>query len=185
MLVTAGLSKAFGLPGLRIGWIVGPAKTIARLCSYHDYLTLTPTYLSDRLAEAVMEPSKREAILARTRDIIRRNLPRLEGWIHSHDDIFTYIAPLAGAIAVVRYDLPIGSVALFDRLRRERSVLITPGGHFGIGKYIRIGYGYDIDYTLKGLARIDETLEELQRGRRASRARSGARPARRTSRATA
>jgi aspartate/methionine/tyrosine aminotransferase len=186
VLITAGLSKAFGLPGLRTGWIVGPAKTLAKLCSYHDYLTLTPTYLSNRLAEAVMEPVKREAILVRTRDIIRRNLPRLEEWIRSHGDLFTYIPPVAGAIATVRYDLPIGSVALFDRLRRERSVLITPGGHFGIGKYIRIGYGYDIDLTLQGLARIDETLASLRRTAPARRAAHGRRPARRrVARATA
>jgi len=43
LLITSGLSKAFGLPGLRLGWIVAPPKTIAKLCSYHDYTTLTPT----------------------------------------------------------------------------------------------------------------------------------------------
>ena len=56
---------------------------------------------------------------------------------------------------LVKYRLPIGSVALFDRLRLEKSVLITPGAHFGIGKYIRIGYGYDVGKTLEGLARVD------------------------------
>lgn len=165
VIVTAGLSKAFGLPGLRIGWIIAPPKTIAHLCRYHDYTTLTPTLLSERLAQLAMEPERRDKILARTRSIIRRNLPRLEEWIHAHDDIFTYIRPLAGAIATLRYDLPIASVALFDRLRLERSVLITPGAHLGIGKYIRIGYGYDIEHTLAGLARIDLTLAELQRAR--------------------
>jgi aspartate/methionine/tyrosine aminotransferase len=161
LLLTSGLSKAFGLPGLRIGWIVGPAKTIAKLCRYRDYTTLTPTYLSDRLAGIVMDPVRREAILERTRSIIRDHLPRLESWIHSHDDIFTYIPPIAGAIAFFRYQLPLSSSALFDRLRTEQSVLITPGDHFGVAKYIRVGYGYDIDYTLKGLARVDITLKQL------------------------
>jgi hypothetical protein len=163
LLITSGLSKAFGLPGLRLGWIVGPSKTIAKLCSYHDYTTLTPTMLSDRLARIVMEPERREKNLERTRAIIRRNLPRLESWIHSHDDIFSYIPPLAGAITFFRYKLPISSAALFDKLRQEHSVLITPGDHFGLGRYIRVGYGYDIDYTLRGLARVDITLEELKK----------------------
>ena len=165
VLVTAGLSKAFGLPGLRTGWIVGPAKTIARLCSYHDYLTLTPTYLSDRFAEIVMEPARREAVLARTRGIIRANLPALEEWIQAQGELLTYIRPVAGAIALIGYRLPIGSAALFDRLRREQSVLVTPGAHFGIGRYIRIGYGYDRDSLRRGLQRIDALLEGLRRGR--------------------
>jgi len=65
------------------------------------------------------------------------------------------ITAIAGAIAFVRYNLPISSSALFDKLRIEQSVLITPGDHFGVKKYIRVGYGYDIDRTLKGLARVD------------------------------
>src|SRR5437667_2050532 len=165
VLVTAGLSKAFGLPGLRTGWIVGPAKTIARLCSYHDYLTLTPTYLSDRFAEIVMEPARREAVLARTRGILRANLPALEQWIQAQGELLTYIRPVAGAIALIGYRLPVGSAALFDRLRREQSVLVTPGAHFGIGRYIRIGYGYDRDSLMRGLQRIDALLEGLRRGR--------------------
>jgi aspartate/methionine/tyrosine aminotransferase len=163
LLITSGLSKAFALPGLRLGWIIAPPKTIARFCSYHDYTTLTPTMLSDRLARIVMDPVRREQVLERTRAMIRRNLPRLESWIHSHDDIFSYIPPVAGAIAFFRYKLPITSAALFDRLRRERSVLITPGDHFGVGRYIRVGFGYDVEYTLRGLARIDLTLEELKK----------------------
>ena len=168
LLITSGLSKAFGLPGLRLGWIVAPPKTIAKLCSYHDYTTLTPTILSDRLAQRVMEPARREQILERTRTIVRRNLPRLETWIHAHDDIFSYIPPVAGAITFFRYRLPISSTALFDQLRKERSVLITPGDHFGLGRYIRVGYGYDVEYTLRGLARVDLTLEALQRKASAS-----------------
>lgn len=163
LLITSGLSKAFGLPGLRLGWIVAPPKVIAKLCSYHDYTTLTPTMLSDRLARIVMEPVRREQVLERTRAIVRRNLPRLESWIHSHDDIFSYIPPVAGAITFFRYKLPISSSALFDRLRKEQSVLITPGDHFGVGRYIRVGFGYDVDYTLRGLARVDLTLEELKK----------------------
>ncbi len=186
VLITSGLSKAFGLPGLRTGWIVGPRNTLARLCRYHDYLTLTPTCLSDRLAEIVMEPQRREAILARTRGLIRANLPVLEKWIRAHGDLFTYIPPVAGAIATIGYRLPIGSVALFDRLRRERSVLITPGGHFGIGRYIRIGYGYDPDHLTQGLARIDLTLAGLRRGRgRGASSRVGGRAGRRGARAAA
>src|SRR5262249_21298422 len=51
VVVTGGLSKAFGLPGLRTGWILAPPALIRRLCHYHDYLTLTPSFLSEHLAD--------------------------------------------------------------------------------------------------------------------------------------
>ena len=165
VICTAGLSKAFGLPGLRIGWIVGPPRTVAALWGYHDYTTLTPSMLSDRLARAAMEPRRREEILARTRAILRRQLPPVEAWVRRHDDVLDLIPPLAGAITLVKYRLPIGSVALFDRLRLEKSVLITPGAHFGIRKYLRIGYGYDLDKTLRGLSRVGDILAELRPSR--------------------
>jgi aspartate/methionine/tyrosine aminotransferase len=175
LLVTSGLSKAFGSPGLRIGWIVGPPKSIAKLCRYRDYTTITPALLSDRLARMVMQ--RREEVLERTRSIIRRNLPEVETWIHSHDDIFTYIRPQAGAIAFIRYKLPMASTTLFDKLRREYSILITPGAHFGTGKYIRVGFGYQLESTLRGLARMDQAFEKLTPPRARS-SRRGESPAR-------
>ena len=167
VIVTGGLSKAFGLPGLRTGWVVARPQLIRRLCGYHDYMTLTPSYLSDYLADIVMKPKRRDEILQRTRSIIANNLPVLEKWLGKHADIFDYARPMAGAIATIKYRLPIGSVALFNRLREEQSVLITPGAHFGIGNYLRIGYGYDLAKTRGGLRRIDKVLQAI-RGNKAA-----------------
>ncbi len=181
VLVTSGLSKAFGMPGLRIGWVIGPAARIDRIWSYRDYTTIAPGMLSDRLARIAMEPARRESILARTRGIIRRNLPLLEGWIRRHEEIFDYVPPQAGAIVFLRYDLPIASGRLAEKLRVERSVLIVPGDQFGLPRHLRIGYGYDPDHLLGGLSRIDLALQELRPARpRAVRAaapgRAGASP---------
>ena len=82
--------------------------------------------------------------------------------MRSNDDLLTWTLPQAGAIAYMQYRLPISSTKLFDKLRIEQSVLITPATHFGMsGKYIRVGYGYDLEHTLKGLARVSQTFEEL------------------------
>ena len=161
LVITGGLSKAFGLPGLRTGWIVASPDVIQNLCQYHDYMTLTPSYISDYLADAVMREPKRTEVLERTRSIIRKNLPPVEEWIQSHSDIFDYCRPQAGAICTVRSNLSIDTTDLFEKFLHEQSVLITPGQHFGIGNYIRIGCGYSLDVTLQGLARIDESLTEL------------------------
>jgi aspartate/methionine/tyrosine aminotransferase len=158
VVITSGLSKAFGLPGLRIGWAVGPEAFIHELWERHDYTTLTPGMAGDILCGAAMESSKRAAIFERTRGIVRSQLPRMEEWIHTHDDIFRYARPTAGAIAYVKYRLPVKSTTLVDRIRQEQSVLLVGGDQFGLGKGLRFGFGFDIEYTLKGLAKVDETL---------------------------
>jgi hypothetical protein len=161
VVVTSGLSKAFAMPGLRVGWIVAPSDLIPRIWERHDYTTLTPNSISDRLAAFAMQPVVRENILARTRAIIRGNYPSLDGWLRLHDDVFTWARPAAGAIAYAKYDLPVKSRTLVERIRTDRSVLLVPGSMFGIGKGLRFGFGYDIGHTLEGLARVDETLAEL------------------------
>ena len=163
VIVTSGLSKAFAMPGLRIGWAVAPTDMISRIWERHDYTTLTPSAVSDRLTALAMRPDVRENILARTRAIVRANLPPLEGWIQAHP-YFRYVRPIAGAIVYVKYDLPVASADLVERIRLDQSVLLVPGSMFGLKKGIRFGFGYDVEHTLKGLARVDATLAEVAQG---------------------
>jgi aspartate/methionine/tyrosine aminotransferase len=169
VIITSGLSKAFGMPGLRIGWVVAPQEFIEQTWIRHDYLTLTPGLLNDRLAALAMEPTCRERILARTRRLIRQNLPAVEQWIDARRDLFDYVRPVAGAIAYLQYSFDLDSVELFDVLRREYSVLVTPAGHFGAENGLRFGFGYDAPKTMVGLARLDELI--TRRGLRAERRR--------------
>ena len=161
VVVTSGLSKAFALPGLRLGWAVAPEELIEQIWIHHDYVTTTPGLLNDRLAAIAMEPVRRDAILARTRKIIRSNLPFLEEWMTEYSHLFRYARPVAGAIAYFEYDLPINSTDLIERLRIEKSVLLVPGDQFGLDKGIRVGFGYDIQKTLKGLVMMEEIVRRL------------------------
>jgi len=157
-LVVNGLSKAYGLPGLRVGWIVGPEEVVKRTWPYHDYTTISPSALSDRLATIALSPAKRERILERTRGILNANFPILEKWLRGHAGLFSFLPPRAGAIVFVRYALGIPSVDLVERLIREKSVLLVPGDHFETEGYLRFGYGSDRGYLLEALARVDEAL---------------------------
>jgi aspartate/methionine/tyrosine aminotransferase len=161
VIVTSGLSKAYGLPGLRIGWIVAPADLVASTWSYHDYTTIAPGALSDRLARVALDPARRPALLARTRRIIRENLPLVEAWLRAHDPLFSWIPPDAGAIIYVRYHHPVNSTALVTRLREEQSVLIVPGDHFGMDGYLRLGFGERPDHLRLGLERLHALLDSL------------------------
>jgi aspartate/methionine/tyrosine aminotransferase len=160
VIVTSGLSKAFAMPGLRVGWAVAPPEMIARIWERHDYTTLTPSAVSDRLAAFAMQPEVREAILTRTRFIIRSNYPELEAWLQQHADVFTWDRPDAGAIAYAKVGLPGKSADLAERIRTERSVLLVPGEMFGLKKGLRFGFGYDIEHTLRGLALASEIIAD-------------------------
>ena len=161
VVVTSGLSKAFALPGLRLGWAVAPEEMLEQIWIHHDYVTTTPGFLNDRLAAIAMEPARREAILARNRRIIQANLPVMEEWMNEYSHLFHYTRPVAGAIAYFEYDFPINSTTLIDRLRKESSVLLVPGEQFGLDKGIRVGFGYDIQKTMKGLALMEEMIRRL------------------------
>ncbi len=160
-LVVNGLSKAYGLPGLRVGWIVGPEEVVKRTWPYHDYTTISPSALSDRLATLALAPGTRERILARTRGILNANFPVLEKWLGDHDGLFSFRPPQSGAICFARYGLKVNSTELVERLIREQSVLIVPGDHFETDGYLRFGYGPEKGYLLRGLGRIDETLKKI------------------------
>lgn len=161
VIITSGLSKAYGLPGLRIGWIVAAPDFVASTWSYHDYTTIAPGALSDRLARVALDPARRPTILARTRRIVRENLPLIEDWLRAHHPMFTWIAPQAGAIVYVRYNYPINSTELVTRLREEKSLLIVPGDHFGMDGYLRLGFGERPDYLREGLDRLHSLLSSL------------------------
>jgi aspartate/methionine/tyrosine aminotransferase len=160
VLVTGGLSKAYGLPGLRIGWVVGPPALVASLWAVHDYTTIAPGALSDALARHVLGPERRRQILARTRRILNDNYPIIERWLDERADLFDYAPPDAGAIVYVHYRRAINSTELVTRLRIEKSVLIVPGDHFGMDHYLRLGYGDRVDHLRDGLERLGEVLAE-------------------------
>jgi aspartate/methionine/tyrosine aminotransferase len=161
VVVTSGLSKAYGLPGLRIGWIVGPPAFVASTWAYHDYTTIAPGALSDRLARVALTPERRTLLLERTRGILTTNLPLVEAWLHEHDPAFSWIRPEAGAIFYVRYNYRINSTELVTTLRDTKSVLIVPGDHFGMDGYLRVGYGERPDYLRAGLDRVHEVLASV------------------------
>ena len=167
VIITSGLSKAYGLPGLRIGWIVAPPEFVASTWSYHDYTTIAPGALSDRLARVALDPARRPGILGRTRRIIRENLPLIEDWLNAHAPMFSWTRPQAGAIVYVRYNYSINSTELVTRLRNEKSVLIVPGDHFGMDGYLRLGFGERPDYLRSGLERLHALLTTLDAHARA------------------
>ncbi|MGB3903411.1 MAG: aminotransferase class I/II-fold pyridoxal phosphate-dependent enzyme [Anaerolineae bacterium] len=162
VLAMNSLSKAYGLPGLRIGWLVGPADTVDDIWARHEYITISAPMLSNQLAAIALSPEVRPRLTQRAREYIRRGFPILDAWLESHEGTFNLVPPQAAAIAYVRYQLDVNSTELVTRLLDEKSVFIVPGDQFGMDRYLRISFGLPPDYLEAGLDRIHELIVELQ-----------------------
>jgi aspartate/methionine/tyrosine aminotransferase len=162
VLVTNSLSKAYGLPGLRIGWVVGPAEMMEGLWGRSDYTTIAPASLSDVLARVALEPTIRRKILARTRKILTNNIALLSSWIDAQDDRFSYRPPDAGAICFTRYRTSINSTEFAETLRTEMDLLVVPGDHFGMDHYLRLGFGLPATELEEALQRMGTAFDAVE-----------------------
>jgi aspartate/methionine/tyrosine aminotransferase len=161
VIVTSGLSKAYGIPGVRIGWMVGPPEIIASCWTQHDYITICPNKISDHIARVAVSPDVRKALYARTRAVLRENLPLLETWASEMGDFFEYTPPTAGAIVFMKYNSDAKSIPMCERILKEQSTLVVPGLHCGFESYIRVWLGAKPEYLLGGLARLRTGLAPL------------------------
>jgi aspartate/methionine/tyrosine aminotransferase len=161
VLVSNGLSKAYGLPGLRIGWVVGPADVIESLWRRHDYTVIGPTPMSDFLAREALQV--REKILSRTRGILNAHYPIMNAWLKRFGKLFQWRDPDAGAICFARYQHTVEAVDLVERIRARNSILLVPGEHFGLPQHLRLGFGNPKEELERALKELEGPFGDLAR----------------------
>ena len=161
VVVTSGLSKAYGIPGVRIGWIVGPTQVVADCWSQHDYITIGPNPFSDRVARVAVEVTNREACYARTGELLRHSLPIVRDWVQSFEGRLTWTEPRAGAIGLMKYAGDTPSLAIATQVRQQQSTLIVPGSHVGLEGHLRVWLGGREPFLREGLRRIGAELTAL------------------------
>jgi aspartate/methionine/tyrosine aminotransferase len=161
VLAVNSMSKAYGLPGLRLGWVVGPHDVIARMWAWQDYITICTTKLANELAIVALEPHVRARILERTRAYVRRGFETVERWAAGRDDV-ELMAPDAAAICFAKYSQAVNSTELVMRLIKEKSAFVAPGDLFGMDGNLRISFGLPDDYVSEGLRRLGELLDEVE-----------------------
>lgn len=161
VIVTSGLSKAYGIPGVRVGWMVGPAAVVSACWAQHDYLTIGPSKISDRIARVAVQPANRERCYARTREILQANLPVAREWVASFGGRLSWKPPQAGAIGLVKYDAPVSSLEIAERVRQRQNTLIVPGSHVGLEGHLRLWLGGREPFLREGLRRVGAELESM------------------------
>jgi hypothetical protein len=158
VMVSGGLSKAYALPGLRLGWLVGPAETVGTSWAYHDYTSITAGILSHKIGAIALSPEVRPRILDRNRSMLRSNLELTLDWVQSFGDHIRFVPPKAGGMAFMRYDFDMNSTELATWLREEHSVFVLAGDCYGMDSFFRIGIGAESEFLLAGLGRVHQAL---------------------------
>ena len=148
-IATCGMSKAFSLAGLRLGWIAAPEEIIRAVSIHRDYTTISVGRLDDHFAAIALEA--RDRILARSRRITRTNLAILSDWIEGQRRI-SWVRPKSGTTALLRHDLPMSSADLCRQLQAETGVMLLPGSALDMEGWLRIGYACDTEVLKRGLA---------------------------------
>lgn len=148
---TCGMSKAFSLAGLRLGWVAGPPEVIEAVSHHRDYSTISVGMIDDHLATLALQSADR--VLARSRALVRENLAVLDAWVAATPGV-SFVRPQAGTVALLRYGLPMPSRVFCAALLAETGVLFVPGEVFGEEGCVRIGYACETEVLRQGLARV-------------------------------
>jgi aspartate/methionine/tyrosine aminotransferase len=155
------ISKPFGLPGLRIGWMAAPPEIVTECWSMRDYTSLSPGKLSDALA--ILAFKHRDRIVKRNRKIISQNLEATKRFVEERSEFLSWTPPRGGLLALLRYELDVPSLELANRLSEEHGVMLAPGSAFGFEHHLRIGIGQDPTVFAEGLRRAGAFFDQLRR----------------------
>jgi aspartate/methionine/tyrosine aminotransferase len=133
------ISKSYGLPGLRIGWIATRDAGLREVVSgLKDYTTICASAPSEFLTALALR--NRQVLLDRNLAIVRRNLPLLDGFFERHADTFEWVRPTASPIGFPRLS-GAGDLARYCARLAGTGVLLLPGSVYDQPDHLRVGFG--------------------------------------------
>jgi len=133
------ISKSYGLPGLRLGWLVTrDAATRDAIMRMKDYTTICSSAPSEVLTAIALR--NRHVLLERNLAIVERNVPFLDDFFERHADTFEWVRPTASPIGFPR----VNGVADVDEMcarLADLGVLLLPGSVYDRPSHVRVGFG--------------------------------------------
>ncbi|HEX8836203.1 MAG TPA: aminotransferase class I/II-fold pyridoxal phosphate-dependent enzyme [Candidatus Acidoferrum sp.] len=134
------MSKTYGLPGLRLGWLVSKDAEIVRRClEFKYYTTICCSAPSEFLSALALR--HREVLVERNREIVLRNLPLLDSFFRQRPNLFAWVKPNASPIGFVRYKPQRDVLSFCEEVVSNAGVLLLPGSVYDQPQHIRFGYG--------------------------------------------
>lgn len=148
---TSGLTKAYGLAGLRFGWLAGPSSVVERAWEWKDYTTISPSMIGQHVAKQALGDREAE-ILEENRRLAATNRGIVTDFLE--DVGLSWYEPVGvnGFVEIPEgYD---GSRAFCRDVVETESVVLAPGEVFGFDDYFRIGFGLPTEDLEEGLDRL-------------------------------
>ncbi len=139
-IILSGLSKTYGLPGLRTGWLIVQDETLRKnIHNWKLYTSICPPAPSEFLAVAAWQA--REELRQRNVAQIEANLALAEDFFQRWGDLFVWRRPMAGSVALIKMNVP--SVTAFaTKMAESAGILIHPAVTLGASdQHLRMGFG--------------------------------------------
>jgi aspartate/methionine/tyrosine aminotransferase len=156
-VVTSSLTKAFGLSGLRCGWILAQRELAERMCLLNDLFAATPVHAGERLSVVAMQ--QLEGIGERAKQLLDRNRQILNEFLDTRVDL-EVVRPEFGTVMFPRVRQGT-SERLCELLREKYETSVVPGVFFEMPSHFRIGIAGNTDLLLEGLTRLGLALDEV------------------------
>jgi aspartate/methionine/tyrosine aminotransferase len=158
-LVTSSLTKAFGLSGLRCGWVLADQELVQRMWRINDLYAATPAHPAELLSVIALDDL--DKVAARAKRLLDENRKSLSAFLEASGDLDFY-RPDQGTIIFPK--LRSGDVEEFVRLLREKyETSVVPGAYFNMPQHFRVGIGGDPETTRVGLERLAAALHQYRR----------------------
>jgi aspartate/methionine/tyrosine aminotransferase len=134
------MSKSYGLPGLRLGWLASRDPEIIRRClEFKYYTTICSSAPSEFLTALALR--HREVLVQRNREIVLRNLSLLDAFLRQRPDLFEWVKPNASPIGFVHFKPQRDVLAFCEKVVRDSGVLLLPGTVYDQPRHMRLGFG--------------------------------------------